>query len=40
VAAVNNIIRLSAVYASECSKEDDRREKELIGDPETVYQRE
>jgi hypothetical protein len=37
VAAVNNVVRLSAVYTSEFSREDGGREKRLINNPEAVY---
>ena len=38
VAAVDDVMRASAVCASEFGREDGGGEKELVGDPEAVYQ--
>lgn len=38
MATINNIVRSSAVYASEFSREDGGGERELISNPEAVCQ--
>jgi hypothetical protein len=38
LAAVDDVVRPSAVYASEFGREDGGGERELVGDPEAVCQ--
>ena len=38
VAAVDNVVKSSAVYASDFSREGDARATKLVGEPETVCQ--
>jgi hypothetical protein len=38
VIIINNVVRSSAIYISEFNKENDKKEKKLIGDPKAVCQ--